>query len=1117
MGISAAACRGTEEPNRCASNYCSSSAPLLSKYRIANEIANSPSTLVNIALGKKDKQEYALRITYRYQRDVLLDRRDTRGIYAIDPRTLSHPNISNYLELLQTNDLIATITTYYPGGSLEDFVLEPSNNYTNANISKFLSRLSSLFRQITDACAYLHHQKKLIHGNIKLTNIFLKDAKRTIAVLGDLGRLSQWDSTPEKMERPDPSEIGRYIGTSIFIAPEVIAGGPVSPKSDIYAIGACLYVALDSTGPFPEGDDNYVSMIEASVAADPGRRMLELSDQSIPGAVREFLNAAVDPNPASRDSAEALLSRHWLSSTGVLSDATEHLDSDDAPRLFVTSDEGRDLDFELGKVVGYTLMRRKPLRIIGCVAGLWPAKQRARLIKGTLIELGLESIPVAIGAEKYSETLETSPYEFAVPYLAPESGLYTGSGLDLCKETLERSPDKTVTFILQAGPYDVWKCLETFPELFMRKVSRVVLRSEVQTRNSGLELSDDGRILPNVATAASLDRNPMCELFDMLQDLGIPMLVITRWASYACKLSFDTYRALGETQHPVAQRLMIRSQQSIQFLWDRCVLPADDPRRNGLPVRCNKEWFCNMFLEGKGLDRGQGDAIWDLCKTFSSYSPLQLMASVPDLRAKYFKPTTVKVKSKRGNQVTHEILGLTEENHGVIEPKELTSYIENALLTGFTGTDTVQQYLLIISDDGKDLDDELTKVLLKSLDERQLARCSGFIAALHPAEVRARLAKGTLDCLGLDTPVGIGSGMGSAANHAYEFDVDYLADAKDVQPSGVDLFVRQLEQAADGLFTLVVLSGMRDAWDLLNNHTELFRRKVTRVVIMGGVEVADNALVKSEEGYLVPDTAANNVFDMEAAQNFYRELQRQCIPMTIVSRWAAYAAKLPLSLYDRMAKTGHPVACRLQRAQQKSLQHLWTRANMSSEDPAREGLPARCDKAWFSKVFLGGKGMNRSGSQSVWDLATTFQPYDCIALLGALPGIRDRYLNPTVFEAMGIHGCATHEVMGLSEKMNGVRDPSALRQWLETALLEGIDHPNCLSRVPSAGKQDVSRQPSQVKTESMTNMTSKERLAQVHHVRAFAQKYAKLTPKMKPGRMVVMRNLVTFCSEEGLL
>merc|ERR1719203_261560 len=326
-----------------------------------------------------------------------------------------------------------------------------------------------------------------------------------------------------------------------------------------------------------------------------------------------------------------------------------------------------------------------------------------------------------------------------------------------------------------------------------------------------------------------------------------------------------------------------------------------------------------------------------------------------------FSPSSVHVMSQRGEPVKHYILGLSEANHGINEPQELTQYITKSLLSGFTGTDRVQQHLLIISDDGKDLDDELAKVLMACLEERQLATCKAFIASLHPAAMRARLAKGTLQCLGIDAEVGIGSAMGNATSNAYEFDVDYLASEDQVLPNGVQLFVREMEAAEDGLYTLVVLSGMRDAWDLLRDHTDLFRRKVSRVVIMGGVETAGNTVKMSEEGFLVPDTAANNAFDMDAAKNFYRELQRQNIPMTIVARWAAYAAKLPLSLYDRMARTAHPVAVRLQKAQQSSLQHLWSRACMEEEDPAREGLPARCDSRWFSQTFLGGRGEERSG------------------------------------------------------------------------------------------------------------------------------------------------------------
>lgn len=350
----------------------------------------------------------------------------------------------------------------------------------------------------------------------------------------------------------------------------------------------------------------------------------------------------------------------------------------------------------------------------------------------------------------------------------------------------------------------------------------------------------------------------------------------------------------------------------------------------------------------------------------------------------------------------------------------------------------VPQHLLIMSDDGKDSDDELAKLLLKFLDQEHLALCKGFIAALHPAPMRARLAKGTLKVLGLDVEVGIGSSMGNSGSDQYEFDVNYLAEDHEVLPSGVQLFVDQLGQAGDGLFTLVVLCGMRDAWELLRDNTELFRRKVAQVVVMGGVEVIDQEPARDDGGYLIPDSAANNAFDMEAARHFYREVQRHSIPLRIVSRWAAYATKLPLSLFDRMAETGHPVATRLQKAQQKALQHLWRRSNMPLESRGREGLPPRCTKEWFSNVFLGGKGLDRSAEDSIWDLAGTFQPYDCIALLAALPGICERYLDPHVVEVEGLHGTVSHEIMGLSETVHGVLDSGALITWLEAAMMRGV-------------------------------------------------------------------------------
>merc|ERR1719387_3308440 len=163
--------------------------------------------------------------------------------------------------------------------------------------------------------------------------------------------------------------------------------------------------------------------------------------------------------------------------------------------------------------------------------------------------------------------------------------------------------------------------------------------------------------------------------------------------------------------------------------------------------------------------------------------------------------------------------------------------------------------------------------------------------------------------------------------------------------------------------------------------------------------------------------------------------------MTVVTRWAAYAAKLPLSIYDRMAKTCNPVGIRLQKAQRFSLEHLWKRCCMPDGAEGREGLPGRCDKGWFTKVFLAGKGMDRSGDDSIWDLTGTFQAYDPMALLAALPGVRDRFLSPYMVAVENRRGEITfHEVVGLSEAVTGVQPDAPLGDWLHVALCNGLAH-----------------------------------------------------------------------------
>jgi len=85
-----------------------------------------------------------------------------------------------------------------------------------------------------------------------------------------------------------------------------------------------------------------------------------------------------------------------------------------------------------------------------------------------------------------------------------------------------------------------------------------------------------------------------------------------------------------------------------------------------------------------------------------------------------------------------------------------------------------QATVLVTMDPGQDLDDEMLIVLLSALQQSGAVQCVGVVATLEPAQMRAQLARGTLDELGMrDVPVGAGSDGGASGNTDFK-DLAYL-------------------------------------------------------------------------------------------------------------------------------------------------------------------------------------------------------------------------------------------------------------------------------------------------------------------------------------------------------
>jgi hypothetical protein len=347
---------------------------------------------------------------------------------------------------------------------------------------------------------------------------------------------------------------------------------------------------------------------------------------------------------------------------------------------------------------------------------------------------------------------------------------------------------------------------------------------------------------------------------------------------------------------------------------------------------------------------------------------------------------------------------------------------------------------IVTMDPGQDLDDEMFMVLSAALTARRALNVAGVVTCLAPAGMRARLARGTMDQLGLpEVHVAAGTdggASGDAESIAKMASVDYLTRLPPQEEAGLDLMSTLLQQAEPKSMTVVVIASLKDVARLLKQEEALCVDKVKQVIIMGGVEpfVAGDAPAGT---FLVPDTAHNNEFDKEASVFTYRRLQELGIPLVVVSRFLAYACQVPKSIYDRMAATGSRIGKHLQWAQRNCIESLWQRSCAPEGSLARNGLPERCNREWFVNTFCGGMGKADgaplTADASIWDHVVAFNMYDPLALCVAVPSLQHLFDPDTLV----VNGTA-HRVYGVSKERTGVKDPAALREWLIDAFMQGI-------------------------------------------------------------------------------
>jgi serine/threonine-protein kinase ULK/ATG1 len=105
--------------------------------------------------------------------------------------------------------------------------LKESNGFTVDKIKKILIQLNNTFRLMID--------KKIIHRDIKLENILVKDSQKEnfIVKLSDYGEAKKLGTLSQMIES--------IHGTPNTQAPEILNGENYDSKSDLWSLGVIIY------------------------------------------------------------------------------------------------------------------------------------------------------------------------------------------------------------------------------------------------------------------------------------------------------------------------------------------------------------------------------------------------------------------------------------------------------------------------------------------------------------------------------------------------------------------------------------------------------------------------------------------------------------------------------------------------------------------------------------------------------------------------------------------------------------------------------------------------------------------------------------------------------------
>ncbi|OGQ19031.1 MAG: hypothetical protein A2138_10070 [Deltaproteobacteria bacterium RBG_16_71_12] len=259
----------------------------MGRYRIERELGRGGMGVVYLAEDTNTGRKIALKTTAVAGLGTAeKSRNQRRQRFVREVQALTQVNHDNVVHVMDAGDADDPDL-----GLLLFYTMEYVEGETLAQLVQRLGPLppGSAAAVCTQVAAGLGaaHDRGIVHRDVKPANIFISLDGH--ALIGDFGICKIEGST--QITRRD-----QLVGTPNYLAPEQILGDPVSPATDVFALGALFYV-VTMNRPLRDRVDA-AALLTSAQTNEPKERML--GERAIPDGLRKVIARCLEKDPKKR-------------------------------------------------------------------------------------------------------------------------------------------------------------------------------------------------------------------------------------------------------------------------------------------------------------------------------------------------------------------------------------------------------------------------------------------------------------------------------------------------------------------------------------------------------------------------------------------------------------------------------------------------------------------------------------------------------------------------------------------------------------------------------------------------------------------------------------------------